>query len=318
MQAVNQLKKFIEKVFKTTLEVFFQALRMSPNAQGYVGGSITEILIRKILKQQNMEVYRIREKWEGSKHKHHRGDFYFKYKNKWYVVEAKGIKSNSEVWHKLYNKKNLINFLIKYVHLLPEAAKASSIEKKAEQWIQNNLPNFYNKYSDNLYSFDEVKRYNSNGCQTNKAKAILKLKNKSQDEINNLIKERVQYIKSKIMVLETHFVSGVSNAGYRTQATPRFDEFNLLAVDIYLSYPKHHFLFANPNNLPASEQDSRHLKQNYIIGFALTNSKGRAALSLDEEWTANLNTALKNLNPQQSVAKKDMQIDSRYHHFLKE
>ena len=185
------------------------------------------------------------------------------------------------------------------------------IENQVDKWINKNLPYFYNKYSENLYSFDEVKRYTLNGRRIDKAKAISKLKNKSQDEINGLIDERVQYIRSKISVLETHFVSG-TGGGHRKQATPRFDEFNLLAVDIYLRYSKHYFLFANPNNLSASEQDSNHLKQNYIMGFVLTDKKGKVTLSLDEEWIKDLNIALKDLTPKQSILKKDMQIDNRY------
>lgn len=119
MSLIDDFTHFVEKAFKTSLKVFFKALRMSPNAQGYIGGSITEILLMNKLKNHKLEVKRIREKWEGDKHKNHRGDFYFKYKKKWYVIEAKGIKSNSEIWHKLYNKKNLTDFLIKYSSLLP-------------------------------------------------------------------------------------------------------------------------------------------------------------------------------------------------------
>ena len=315
MSIIDKFTLFIEQVFKTTLDIFFQALRMSPNAQGYVGGSITEILVMKKLKEHNLTVCRIREKWEGSKHKNHRGDFYFQYKKKWYVIEAKGIKSNSEIWHKLYNKKNLIDFLIKHSNLLPWVNNCSTIEDQIEKWLKNNLPHFYGKYSTNIYSFDEVQRYIVNGRKTKKAKAILKLKNKSQDEINTLINKRVQYVRSKISVLETHFVSGTTRGGERRQATPRFDEFNLLAVDIYLRYPKHYFLFTTPNNLPASEQDNSHLKQNYIIGFVITNNKDNISLSLDEEWNHNLNTVLKDLNPKNSVKEKDMQIDSRYTNF---
>lgn len=33
MKLIDRFTKFIEKVFKTTLDVFFQALNMSPNAQ---------------------------------------------------------------------------------------------------------------------------------------------------------------------------------------------------------------------------------------------------------------------------------------------
>ena len=312
MNIINQLTHFINKVFKTTLDVFFQALRMSSNAQGYVGGSITEILVMKELERHNLKVYRIREKWEGHKHKNHRGDFYFEYRKKWYVMEAKGIKSNSEIWHKLYNKKNLVDFLIKYSHLLPWVNNKYSVENQIEKWLKHNLPDFYNKYATNLYSFDEVKRYCTNGKKTNKAKIISKLKGMSQDEINKLINDRVQYIRSKIAILETHLVSGTSGDGPRKQATPRFDEFSLLVVDIYLRYPKHHFLFVDPNNLPPSEQDSHHLQQNYIIGFVIIDDNGDRRLLLDEEWTQNLKTALTMLDPKKSILEKDMQRDHRY------
>lgn len=271
------------------------------------------MLLRK-LEDHHLDVHRIREKWEGGKHPNHRGDFYFKYENRWYVVEAKGVKSNSEIWHKLYNKKNLINFLSGYSNLCPWIKKGSSTSHQIDQiekWIDKNLPYFNNKYSQPLYSFSEVKRYNINEKKTIKSIAISQLKSKSQSEINKLIEERVRYLRSKISVLETHFVSGTSGEA-RTQATPRFDEFNLLAVDIYLRYPKHYFLFANPSNLSASSQNGNHLKQNYIIGFVFTNQKEGFDLSLDEEWICDLNRALKELDPNKSILKRDMQIDKRY------
>ena len=43
----QKLEYFVSKVFKTTLEVFLEALKLSPNAQGYVSGSVTELLIKK-------------------------------------------------------------------------------------------------------------------------------------------------------------------------------------------------------------------------------------------------------------------------------
>ena len=312
MSVIDRFTKFIERVFKTSLDVFFQALKMSPNAQGYMGGSITEILLLKKIKNHGLEVQRIREKWEGGKHKNHRGDFYFNYKEHWYVIEAKGIKSNTEIWHKLYNKRNLINFLIEYSSLLTWIKPGSSIEKQVEKWIRLHLPYFNSKYSEDLYSFEEIKRYDIRDKKTRKASVISKLKNKSQNEINDLISERVDYIRSKISVLETHFVSGMSGSGNRRQATPRFDEFNLLAVDIYLRYPEHCFLFANPNNLPASNKNSDHLKQNYILGFVLNDQQGYPYLSLDEEWIQDIDTALKGLDPKQSVSEEDMQTDNRY------
>jgi len=112
---VKRLVKFVADVFKTSLDVFFEALKQSPNAQGYVAGSISELLLKRHLEQLGFEVLRVREKWEGRKL--HHGDFYFRMKaqnnkDKWFVVEVKGLKSNSEKWHKLYNVENLIKFLL--------------------------------------------------------------------------------------------------------------------------------------------------------------------------------------------------------------
>ena len=41
MNIFQKLETFVTKTFKTTLEIFLEAIRMSPNAQGYVNGSIT-------------------------------------------------------------------------------------------------------------------------------------------------------------------------------------------------------------------------------------------------------------------------------------
>ena len=68
MNIYEKIKRFVEQVFKTTLEIFLEALKLSPNAQGYVSGSITELLLKKKLEEEyNFEVKRIREKWEGKK-----------------------------------------------------------------------------------------------------------------------------------------------------------------------------------------------------------------------------------------------------------
>lgn len=92
MTIFQRLEKFVKDVFKTSLEVFFEALRLSPNAQGYVSGSITELLLKQHLEHRGFEVKRIREKWEGTKHPNHHGDFYFRKPiGKWFVLESKGV-----------------------------------------------------------------------------------------------------------------------------------------------------------------------------------------------------------------------------------
>ena len=109
MSIFEKLTRFVQRVFKTNLEVFLEALKLSPNAQGYVSGSVAELLLKKKLEEEyGFEVKRIREKWEGKKHPHHHGDFYFRRPGSpnWYVMESKGVKSNSEKWHRLYNFEN--------------------------------------------------------------------------------------------------------------------------------------------------------------------------------------------------------------------
>jgi hypothetical protein len=62
MTILEKLDKFVSEVFKTTLDIFLEAIKLSPNAQGYVSGSITELLLKKKLEESKYEVKRIREK----------------------------------------------------------------------------------------------------------------------------------------------------------------------------------------------------------------------------------------------------------------
>src|SRR3989338_115754 len=131
MNILERITRFVQRVFKTNLEIFLEALKLSPNAQGYVSGSITELLLRKKLEEEyGLEVKRIREKWEGKKHSKHHGDFYFRKPkdSPWYVMESKGVKSNSEKWHRLYNYDNLKNFLITHADKIPRIGRRRDVE----------------------------------------------------------------------------------------------------------------------------------------------------------------------------------------------
>lgn len=153
MDIFGKFANFVQRVFKTTVEIFLEALRYSPNAQGYVSGSITELLLkRKLEEEYRFEVKRIREKWEGRKHSRHHGDFYFRKPNSelWYVIESKGVKSNSEKWHRLYNFDNLKNFLLTHSDKIPWIDHCLNIEQQIINWIYANLPMFREVYSSNL------------------------------------------------------------------------------------------------------------------------------------------------------------------------
>jgi len=315
MTIFQKLEAFVLKTFKTTLEVFLAALKMSPNAQGYVNGSITELLLKQHLESLDYEVKRIREKWEGKKHSNHHGDFYFrkKGKNDWFVLESKGVKSNSEKWHKLYNYENLKKFLYTHSEKLSWIDKKKDIEKQIVDWITVNLPKFFNEYNETLYDYEEIQKYNKQNRtrETDKSRAITALSTYSRDEIGDLITERLDYLMSKIRVLETHFVSGVSGSSERTQATPRKDEFNAISIDIVLRFNEHKFVFANPNQLESSGENAEHLQQNYIMGFVFPQADGTLKLDLTDEWFDNFADVYATLSIENAVNEDEMQIDNR-------
>jgi hypothetical protein len=293
-----------------------EALKLSPNAQGYVSGSITELLLKKEIEgKYGCEAARIREKWEGKKHPNHHGDFYFR-RNKdspWFVLESKGVKSNSEKWHKLYNYDNLKKFLYNHYEKLPWIDPKNDIEEQITAWITQHLPKFTEEYSGNLYDYEEIQKYNTNKPkkETDKSRTIAGLTPYTRDQINAMIDERLNYLMSQIKVLETHFVSGTSGSGERTQATPRKDEFNIISIDIFLRYFEHKFIFANPKLLESSGENPEHLQQNYIMGFVLTNGDGSQTLSFSEEWSDDFNKVYDTINVNDAIDEKDMQKDER-------
>ena len=317
MTIFEEIEKFVKDIFKTTLEIFLEALRLSKSARGYIHGSITELLLKKELEEKyGCEVYRIREKWEGRKHPNHHGDFYFRRNQNtpWFVLESKGVKSNSEKWHKLYNYDNLIKFLYVHSSKISWVNGNKDIEPQIIGWIKENLPKFLDEYKSNLYDYEEIKKYSINkpGRETSKSRAIDSLSGYSRDEIDAMIQKRLDYLMSKIKVLETHFVSGASGSNDSTQATPRKDEFNLISIDIILRYHAHKFVFTNPNLLESSGGNEEHLQQNYIMGFVFTNKNGVAEFNFSDEWFEDFNKAYETINEDDAIQESDMQKDLRF------
>ena len=313
MTIFQKLETFVRKTFKTTLEVFLAALKMSHNAQGYVNGSVTELLLKQHLESLDYEVKRIREKWEGRKHTNHHGDFYFRKNgtNDWFVLESKGVKSNTEDWNKLYNLPRLINILFDYQEIIHWIDKTKEIEPQINEWIKSNLPDLLT--APTLYSYEEIHDYLGNPPKKETAKllAMQALTNYSRKEIDAMIDNRLEYLMSKIRVLDTHFVSGTSGSSERTQATPRRDEFNVISIDIVLRYDEHKFLFANPKHLETSSKDNNHLQQNYIMGFVFPQEDGNLKLDLTDEWFDTFTDVCATLSVENAVNESDMQIDNR-------
>ncbi|CAN5702433.1 hypothetical protein BH20ACI4_BH20ACI4_10680 [soil metagenome] len=314
MNIFQKLEAFVTKTFKTTLEIFLEAIRMSPNAQGYVNGSITELLLKHHLENLGYEVKRIKEKWEGKKHSNHHGDLYFRLNetNDWFVLESKGVKSNTEEWNKLYNLPRLKKILFDYSEIIHWLDNTTEIETQIDEWINSNLPDLID--APTLYTFEEIQDYLNNPPkrQTDKLSAMQALADYSRVEINAMIKDRLKYVMSKVMILDTHFVSGTSGTSERTQATPRKDEFNIISINIVLRFNEHKFLFANPKQLDSSGKDANHLQQNYIMGFVFTQNDGSQILNITDEWYDNFNEVCETLSFADAINEDEMQIDNRH------
>lgn len=320
----NTANSICAEGFQDELGDFSGGTASCPNAQGYVAGSISELLLKQMLESKGFEVRRIREKWGGTKQ--HYGDFYIRAPDspRWFVVEVKGIKSNSEKWHKLYNYDNLKKFLYQHAHIIKWLQDLNDQEqiKQIERWIEANLPRFLQEYRLPLYEYEEIKSYSSpknpTGRALVKARAIEQLRHLSREEVEGRIEERITYLHSRFRVLETHFVASISSKAGREIATPRKDEFHLLAVDIFLRYHQHHFLFANPRQLESSSEYPNHLQQNYVLGFVFVDEDGTETLHIDADWSENFEEVFRTLYLEEGVSEEAMQVDLRYSKILEE
>ncbi|MGH9892356.1 MAG: hypothetical protein ACREA0_10305 [bacterium] len=240
--------------FGTDEKTLIEALWRSPNARGYLLGSLSEILVSGELKRLGFELERIKEKWNGPKL--HHGDYYVRRPGgRWYVLESKGLKSNSEKWHRI--------------------REAPTEPRELERWF--------------------ARRHGEIGNWWNSLSAARKAAIVASQRFN------------RAKVLETHFVSGTGGRAGRTIATPRKEEFHVVALDLFLRTGKHEFIYASSDALEAAEQDPAHLKQNYLIDI-MTPTVDREP-TLAAPWTRDFVTVFKSLR--HPVIEADRQVDTR-------
>ena len=118
--------------------------------------------------------------------------------------------------------------------------------------------------------------------------------------------------QSSIRLCQTHMPSGKktneNREDGRTQASPRFDEFHLLAVDMYTKTGKHDFVFAVSDELARSKKDNNHLLQNYFITLVMPSTLS-PLLPLASPWTSDLSSLFPRLKKPINV--DQMQVDER-------
>jgi len=252
----KKISELAQSLFGVDESILAEALLNSPNARGYIIGAISELMLKRELEASGLKVLRIKEKWEGPKI--HHGDFYISKDGvSWFVVESKGLKSNSEKWAGTSGKSYY------------EKLQTSKRDGPESQWFHS-LP------------------------QT------------SKDEIKAEVKQE------EFRLCQTHMPSGKATnekrINGRSQASPRFDEFHLLAVDMFSKTGRHEFVYAVSDSLSRSKKDNNHLLQNYFITLVLPSTL-RPVLPLAKPWSDDVAALVDQLK--KPVLEIEMQVDER-------
>lgn len=274
------------------------------------------------LENKGYEVLRIKEKPAGgfdNKKKGYKGDFLIKKKdsNDYYVVECKGLKTNSEFRSaktdendhiKKLPKKNAYNTLKKFYNvnkkLIYDKGKRTYLSAK-EKWENNNpdksFPDF--KWEEEMPGPDnaDLTPYfeNLNALKTFIDTADEKL----------LYETAFRDNKALYKILQTHEPSNRTDpyTGIH-QAAPLVSDFSIMAVDLFQRTGKHQFVFMNPNEISHSPSSPNHLYQNYIIDIIIPEIKDE--LCITPPWYKDINECIEKTSPK-TVEYDASQIDYR-------
>lgn len=317
----KEIFKWMKEQFEVSPEELVEALKISPSAQGYIHGAISEIELSRYLENKGYEVRRIKEKPSGSydnKKVGYKGDFLINKigEEKYYVVECKGLKTNSEFrtsktdgnYQKKLKRNTAFNQLKDFYNIDKEKkynTGYSAYLKSKEKWENNNpgkkFPNFrWSKESPGSDSADITNYFSS----------IDELKDfvDKADEIK-LTEAAFRKKTGLYLILQTHEpVNRVDEETKIEQAAPLVSDFSIMAVDLFRRTNKHEFAFMNPEKISHSPTSPNHIYQNYIIDILIPGKK--EDLTISSPWYADIDKCIEETNPK-TVDFDDTQLDHR-------
>ena len=273
-----ELKNFIFERFGISEDTFLEALRLSPGSMGAIAGAISEIILKTELEETGYEVLRIKEKPAGgndAKAKDAKGDFYIRKRDlsdDWFVLECKGLKTNSEFrGAKWCNKNSVYNYL-----------KSVAFPKSNQEIYNKGYATYLKtkeKHEKNGKTFP-VFNWDINFPGPNSAtlsgiwKNETELRNWVNSQDDSLFTEESYRRRQGVLInLETHKPSQrVSVSGIK-QTGPLVADFSILAVDLFFRTGKHEFVFMNPEKISHSPSSPEHLYQNYTIDVLIPGLK---------------------------------------------
>ena len=315
---MENIKDYIKNNFGVDVNTFLEVLMMSPGAEGYILGSIGELLFKKYAESLGYEVLRIKEKPEGgykAKSANARGDFYIRKKDsekdEWYVIECKGVKSNSEKRSGLLKRTSCINLLNKHSverkkHLISIYKSGKSAYTKSKvKWEKNNKGTFP-KFKWNK---------NNPGAGIPVLTGLWKSKEDIEVWLESFPKDSFSEdaywdLTAPIRLVQTHMPSTRIDPETKIKSTgPLITEFNILCVDLFLKTGKHEFVFANSENLNPQGKSPNHLQQNYTIDILTSKNNYIRHPSL-KPWYDDMEKCIKETKPKSRKLDKS-QLDKR-------
>lgn len=315
---MENITNYIKKKFGVDVNTFIEVLKMSPGAEGYILGSIGELLFKEYMESLGYEALRIKEKPDGgynAKSADARGDFYIRKKDstedKWFVVECKGVKSNSEKRSGLLKQSSCINLLRK--HTVDRKKHVLSIYKSGKKAYENSQEKWEKI---NKGSFPKFKWSRSNpGAGIPNLTGLWKSKEDIEEWVNSFSEDSFSEdaywdLTAPIRLLQTHMPSTRIDPVTKIKSTgPLVTEFNILGVDLFLKTGKHEFVFANANDLNPQGKSPHHLQQNYTIDI-LTSKDNYNRHPLLRPWYDDVEKCIKETKPKPRKLDKS-QLDER-------
>ncbi|MCH5267714.1 MAG: hypothetical protein J1E62_05145 [Lachnospiraceae bacterium] len=322
---MDNLSNWLQKQFDADSETIIEALKMSPSAQGYIHGALSEILLSRYLRGKGYRVYRIKEKPSGgfdNKKVGYKGDFLIHKPGTegYYVVECKGLKTNSEFRQASTDeddhiKKLTINqafsTLKKYIN--PDKNKIyekgfEKYRKAKDEWEQE----YHGYRSPDFPEFRWSREHPgpNNVDLSGYFKDLEDLRSfiESSDP-KRLYETSFRERKGLYLILQTHEPNTREDPEtWIQQAAPLVSDFSMMAVDLFQRTGKHEFVFMNPNDISHSPTSPNHLYQNYIIDILVPGRKDK--LKITPPWYLDIDKCISDTNPK-TVKYDPSQLDYR-------
>jgi len=316
---MENMTNYIKRKFGVDIDTFLHVLMMSPGAEGYIHGSLSELLFKEYAENLGYEVHRIKEKPGGgynAKSDEARGDFYIRKKgnkkDEWYIIENKGIKTNTEkhlfdvtTKSKLFKHLKSLAFPSDdYLTKVYDKGHKSYLSKK-EVWELQNKGKEFPKFNWNKKT-PGARAFNLKGIWKN----VEELEEwvEQQDEALMTV-ESYFNLEGPIRMLATHAPS-VRVAPYTKikQAAPLVSEFNIMCVDLFQRIGEHKFVFMNPIHISHSPTSPEHLYQNYHIDYWIKDVKEN--LNICPPWYETIKECIEKTKPKPRKLDKS-QMDER-------